>query len=227
MPNIIKPTYEILLDKSPKEMYKRIEEIGRTCYKSEDKVTEESHVKFVGDLIKRGHEAMIEHESITVCFTVDRGVTHELVRHRIASFAQESTRYCNYNNDKFGNEISVVDITEAIKMDPKMKKLDADTIFEIIEEWSSAMSDAEAHYLKMIELGATPQIARSVLPNSTKATIWITANIREWRSIFKLRADKPAHPQMREVMVPLLSDLKDILPVFFGDIDSENTWLEM
>lgn len=226
MPNFIKPSYEIFLSKTPEEMYKRIEQIGRTCYKSEDKVTDTSYNQFVRNLIKRGHEAMIEHESITVCFTMDRGVTHELVRHRIASFAQESTRYCNYNNDKFGSQIAVIDIEDAIKLDPKMKHMDATTIKLILEEWTHAMVDAEMHYLKMVDLGATPQIARGVLPTSTKATIWITANIREWRSIFKLRADKPAHPQMREVMLPLLGELKEKLPVFFDDIDSENTWLE-
>lgn len=226
MPNFIKPGYEIFLSKTPEEMYKRIEQIGRTCYKSEDKVTDTSHVQFVRNLIKRGHEAMIEHETITVCFTMDRGVANELVRHRIASFAQESTRYCNYNNDKFGSKISVVDIEDAIKLDPKMKNMDAGSIVLILREWTEAMQDAEKHYLKMIELGATPQIARGVLPTSTKATIWITANIREWRSIFKLRADKPAHPQMREVMLPLLKEFKETLPVFFDDIDSENTWFE-
>lgn len=226
MANIVKPNYEIFLNKSPEEMYQNIEKIGRTCYKSEDKITDTSHVQFIRGLISRGHEAMIEHEYMSVCFTVDRGVTHELVRHRIANFAQESTRYCNYSNDKFGNEISVIDIADAIQLDSKMKHMDAETIVEVLNVWNEAMLDAEKHYFKLIELGATPQIARGVLPTSTKATIWITANMREWRAIFKLRADKPAHPQMREVMLPLLYNLKNILPLFFEDIDAYGTWLE-
>ena len=225
MPNILKPGFEIFFNKPVVEMYKSIERIGRTCYKSEDRITDTSHITFLKSLINRGHEAMIEHESITVKFTVDRGVTHEMVRHRIASFAQESTRYCNYSNDKYGNEVSVIDIADAIKLDPKMRHMTADEIFAILEVWSDAMNDAEKHYLKMLELGATPQIARSVLPNSTKTDIWITANIREWRNIFKLRADTPAHPQMREVMIPLLMELKEQAPLFFEDIDPYYSWV--
>ena len=152
---------------------KHIERIGRVCYKSEGNITEdgESAKKFVKMLINRGHEAMIEHSSLSVKFTVDRGVSHELVRHRIASFAQESTRYVNYSLDKFGNEINVINIDNGIKLDRKMKNMDSDTIAAIIEEWSVAMEDAEKHYMKMMNLGATPQIARSVLPNSTKTLI--------------------------------------------------------
>ena len=164
---------------------------------------------------------MIEHSSMSVKFVVDRGVSHELVRHRIASFAQESTRYVNYSLDKFGNEINVIDIFGGIKLDNKMKNIDAQTINFIINEWYQAMGDAEKHYMKMMELGATPQIARSVLPNSTKTEITITANYREWRNFFKLRVPSTAHPQMREVTIPLLKELKTRLPIIFDDISEE------
>ena len=176
---IIKPSYEILTpisDGGIKEL-QHIEKIGRVCYKSEDRITDdgESAKKFVKMLINNGHEAMIEHSSLSVKFVVDRGVSHELVRHRIASFAQESTRYCNYSKDKFNNEINVIDITDGIALDTKMKKMTVGEISEIITEWFRAIEDAEKHYMRMIELGATPQIARSVLPTSTKTEITITA----------------------------------------------------
>lgn len=221
--NVLKAKYEILTPISEggiKEL-QHIERIGRVCYKSEDRITEdgESAKAFVKMLIDKGHEAMIEHSSLSVMFTVDRGVSHELVRHRIASFAQESTRYVNYSLDKFGNQINVIDITEGIQSDNKMKNLDAKTIELIINEWLLAMEDAERHYMRMLELGATPQIARSVLPNSTKTEITITTNFREWRTFFKLRVPNTAHPQMRQVTIPLLRELKGLIPVVFDDIE--------
>ena len=223
--NILKAGFEILTPISDGgiEELKHIEKIGRVCYKSEGKITEdgESAKKFVKMLINRGHEAMIEHSSLSVKFVVDRGVSHELVRHRIASFAQESTRYVNYSLEKFGNEINVIDIRDGINLDNKMKNMDSDTISAIMGEWCLAMEDAEKHYMKMIELGATPQIARSVLPNSTKTEITISANYREWRNFFKLRVPNTAHPQMREVTIPLLKELKCRLPIIFDDIEEE------
>lgn len=202
-----------------------IEKIGRVCYKSEDRITEdgESAKKFVGMLIKNGHEAMIEHSSLSVKFTVDRGVSHELVRHRIASFAQESTRYCNYANNKFGGECTYIDITPGMHLDTKMSNMSEEELNAVYEEWVLAMEDAEKHYMRMLELGATPQIARSVLPNSTKTEITITANYREWRNFFKLRVPKTAHPQMREVTIELLKELKTRVPVIFDDIEIENS----
>lgn len=223
--NVINASFEILtpISEGGINELKHIERIGRVCYKSEVNITEdgESAKKFVKMLINRGHEAMIEHSSLSVKFTVDRGVSHELVRHRIASFAQESTRYVNYSLDKFGNEINVIDINNGINLDGKMKNMDSDTIAAIIEEWSVAMEDAEKHYMKMMDLGATPQIARSVLPNSTKTEITITANYREWRNFFKLRVPATAHPNMREVAIPLLREIKNKLPIIFDDIEEE------
>lgn len=169
-------------------------------------------------LIEHGHEAMIEHSTLSVMFTVDRGVSHEMVRHRVASFAQESTRYCCYSKKKFGNAINVIDPKESIELDNKMAKLTSEEIDLIMNEWIEAMADAEKHYMNLIELGASAQFARSVLPNSTKTDITITANYREWRNIFKLRCASDAHPQIRQVMIQLLEELKKRIPVVFDDL---------
>lgn len=210
---IIEPSYEILTEISKggiKEL-QHIEKIARICYKSENLITEdgESAKKMVKMLIDRGHEAMIEHSSLSVKFTVDRGVSHELVRHRIASFAQESTRYCNYSKDKFDNCITFI-CPLFFKSDSKKYRF-----------WKHAMEIAEAYYFDLLNNGATPQEARSVLPNSTKTEITITANYREWRAFFKLRTAKVAHPQMVQVTRPLLRELKEKLPIIFDDIETE------
>ena len=221
--NKIKASYEILtpISEGGTKELQHIEKIGRVCYKSEDYITEdgESARKFVAMLIRNGHEAMIEHSFLSVKFTVDRGVSHELVRHRIASFAQESTRYCNYAKDKFGAECAFIDLEPGIMLDNKMKKMSGEEIALVMAEWTSAMEDAERHYMRLLELGATPQIASAVLPNSTKTEITVSANYREWRNFFKLRVPADVHPQMREVTIPLLKELKGMIPVIFDDIE--------
>ena len=214
---IIKPSYEILTpisDGGIKEL-QHIEKIGRVCYKSEDRITDdgESAKKFVKMLISNGHEAMIEHSSLSVKFVVDRGVSHELVRHRIASFAQESTRYCNYSKDKFGNEITVI-LPEYF--DTGMGTSSNSIVYN---DWKIACENSEKKYFALLKNGATPQEARSVLPNSLKTVIVMTANYREWRNFFKLRTPQSAHPQMREIAVPLLNELKTLIPVIFDDIE--------
>ena len=214
---IIKPSYEILTpisDGGIKEL-QHIEKIGRVCYKSEDRITDdgESAKEFVKMLISNGHEAMIEHSSLSVKFVVDRGVSHELVRHRIASFAQESTRYCNYSKDKFGNEITVI---LPCFFDTGMGILSNSLVYQ---EWKLACECAEERYFNLLKMGATPQQARTVLPNSLKTEITITANYREWRNFFKLRTAEASHPQMREVTIPLLKELKTFIPIIFDDIE--------
>ena len=216
---IIKPSYEILTpisDGGIKEL-QHIEKIGRVCYKSENRITDdgESAKKFVKMLISNGHEAMIEHSSLSVKFVVDRGVSHELVRHRIASFAQESTRYCNYSKDKFGNEITVI---LPCFFDTGMGILSNSLVYQ---EWKLACECAEERYFNLLKMGATPQQARTVLPNSLKTEITITANYREWRNFFKLRTAEAAHPQMREITIPLLKELKTFIPIIFDDIEIE------
>lgn len=205
---VIKPYYEILTPITGDEL-KRIEIAGRTCYKSEDKITDDSAAKFVRGLIKGGHEAMLEHSQLSVRFVVDRGVSHELVRHRIASFAQESTRYCNYSKDKFDGELTFI---------RPCFGSDEDKNYIV---WVWAMNAAESYYFDLLIHGAKPEEARTVLPNSLKTEVVMTANYREWRNFFKLRAARftgPAHPQMEEIAVPLLCELNSKIPVVFEDI---------
>lgn len=210
---IIQASYEILTPINGLEVLKLIERIGRVCYKSEDKITEDSCRAFIKKLIKSGHEAMIEHYSFSVKFICDRGVSHEIVRHRIAAFAQESTRYCNYSKAQFGKEITIID---PIFFD---KYNDGLCSPQMWDKWEKGCKDAEDAYFQLIDNGATPQEARSVLPNSLKTEIVMTANLREWRHFFKLRTANTAHPQMREVTRPLLSELKGLIPEVFDDIE--------
>lgn len=197
------------------QMLRNITEAGRVCYQSE-KIGGEAD--FVRSLIRRGHESVIEHEKISVVVTCDRGVTHEIVRHRIASYSQESTRFCNYTFEHFDGEAQFIDISNGITLDAKMSKLPPETVKAILEEWLDAMLIAEYHYKRMIELGATAQIARGVLPNSLKTQIVISMNLREWRHLFRLRTATDAHPQMREVAEMLLEAFRDVVPVVFEDL---------
>lgn len=203
---IIKAGFEIL--SATPDLEKTIELAGRTCYKSEDKITDDSAEAFVAKIRSINHESVLEHGSITVKFIVDRGVSHELARHRVASFSQESTRYCNYDKDKFGNEITVIDPRPAF---PDMNE-------KRFEDWRAACHYAEIHYAKMVQAGAKAQEARSVLPNSLKTEVVMTANPREWRHVIKLRAAEAAHPQMREVIVPMVAEFAYRWPALFGDL---------
>ena len=216
--NIVSPSFEIMTPIDGMEILKTIEAVGRTCYKSEDKITDNSCIQFVKTILKRGHEAVIEHFNITVRLVNDRGVSHEEVRHRVASVAQESTRYCNYGKDKFGG-VTYIDIRGGMELDGTVSKLTSEQFEAIYQEWLEDCKDAERHYLRMLELGASPQIARSVLNNSTKTEICITMNIREWRHFFKLRTAPAAHPQMREIATMLLKAFKFMIPVLFDDIE--------
>lgn len=212
---IIKPSFEVFEDlENPvftSMIMRKLETIGRTCYKSESNITDGSAGKFVRNLITRGHEAMLEHASMTVKFIVDRGVSHELVRHRMASFAQESTRYCNYSQDKFGNELTFIDpcfwTDEAHDLE--------------YEAWKKMCKASEDLYMAFQQYDVKPEEARSILPNSLKTEIWMTCNLREWRHVLKLRAAGTTgspHPQMVEIMVPVLEYFKQYLPDVFFDI---------
>jgi len=204
---IEKASYAIIDDINGRDILKKIELAGRTCYKSEDKIDEKTAKHFVKMIIKSGHESVLEHEKISVRIICDRGVSHELVRHRIASFSQESTRYCNYSKDRFRNEISCIL--------PYFWETDNEKY--II--WKNAMGEAEKAYLKLLELGAKPEEARNVLPNSLKTEIVVTMNLREWRHFFNLRTSIRSHPQMREIARPMLNEFKNKIPVVFDDIN--------
>lgn len=214
---LIKPSFEILTPIDRSQILKAIEVAGRTCYKSEDKITDDSASEFVEMIVGRGHLSVVEHRSVSVKFICDRGVSHELVRHRIASFSQESTRYCNYSKDKFDNQLTFI-IPSLSKIEPgegDRSDFGLHSHGEIL--WLNAMQSSQDIYNSLIQAKWSPQEARSVLPNSLKTEIIVTANLREWREIFRQRCSPAAHPQMRELMVPLRNEFQKVLPEIFGD----------
>lgn len=235
---LVKPSFEILDEEQLLSATIEIEVAARTCYKSEEKIEEGSDLSLIKLLKSRGHDAMLEFgPSMTVRFVCDRGVSHELVRHRLCSFAQESTRYCNYSKGKFNNQLtfiipswmenylpddnawcSIDDTSEITMLDlikseaSRNKKEGAEFL------WLRAMQQAECNYQHLIEAGWQPQQARAVLPNSLKTEIVVKANLREWRHIFIQRTSSAAHPQMRELMIPLLKRVQELVPVLFDDL---------
>ncbi|MBW8001727.1 MAG: FAD-dependent thymidylate synthase [Planctomycetes bacterium] len=205
------PAHEMLPCDTPIAL---IEHAGRTCYKSEDQITATSAINFVKMILKRGHESVLEHSAVTVKFVIDRGVSHEWVRHRLCAFSQESTRYCNYKGG-----VTFV-IPPWVDIDPG----DYDTPDDLGGEdqanydWAQLVYSTEETYMNLLHLGWSPQQARSVLPNSLKTELVVTANFREWRHIFKLRTAKAAHPQMQEIMIPTLKEFQKRVPVIFDGI---------
>jgi len=203
----IEPSFEFMNTIDSKQILEYIERAGRICYKSEDMITHNSSREFIQKILQSGHESVIEHEKITVKIICDRGVSHEIVRHRIASYSQESTRYCNYSKDKFGNELTLIRPFFWNK-DPEKYVI-----------WQETMQTIENNYNKLISMGAQPEEARSILPNSLKTEIVVTMNLREWRHFFKLRTSARAHPQMREITIPMLKRFKEEISIIFDDIE--------
>lgn len=206
---IIKPSFDIMTPLDGGAILRHIECCGRVCYKSEDKITDDSAEAFVSQILQRGHEAVLEHYSFSVHFICDRGISHEIVRHRLASYCQESTRYCNYSLGRFGREITVIE--------PLYLAQDTRGWYQ----WAAGCMIAEREYFDLLDWGCSPQEARAVLPNSLKTEIVMTANIREWRHFLQLRTSPAAHPQMRELVIPLLRELQKKIPVCFDDINPE------
>lgn len=207
---IIDPSYKIESLSAASEILQNIERAARTCYKSENRITADSAKKFVGDLLSNDPPrlSVIEHEHMTVRLVCDRGVSHELVRHRLVSYSQESTRYCNYGKGKYGNEITVIAPYFFVGVD----------YTEEYALWKNSCKYAEGAYLSLLEGGAKPELARSVLPNSLKTEIVTTANLRQWGHIFYQRTSPKAHPQMRQLMLPLLGEVKCRVPLVFDDL---------
>lgn len=203
---IIEPGFEIISPVDGAQALRHLELCGRVCYKSEDAMGEDSAIRLVRHMLERGHESPIEHFSLSVRIICDRGVSHEWVRHRVASYSQESTRYCNYSKSKFGSEITFI------------RPYFCEEGSAQYAEWVAAMQAAERAYFRLLELGARSEDARSVLPNSTKTEFICTMNLREWRHFFKLRCAEAAHPAMRELSVPLLARFKTLIPVVFDDL---------
>ena len=232
---LIEPSYEIIRMESRENILKWLESVGRTAYKSEDKITDESATTFIENIVKRGHLSVIEHASMSVRFIVDRGISHELVRHRLASYTQSSTRFCSYNKDKFDNQITF--IRPMWFKDYKAGVYNFDTVSKIYSDrdsfegysqeqinwilesnWISQMCMAEKAYMHLLKNGWKPEQARSVLPNALQTEVVATANLREWIHILSLRSSKASHPQIQQVMKPLLAEVQTILPEIFGDI---------
>ena len=188
-----------------KKIMKRIERACRTCYRSEGNITEDSYKNLIKNCINRGHESVLEQEKITVRIYNDIGSYKDLTRHRFASFSVESTRYCSYNKDKYGNQISVIN---PVYIEDK----------KIYEVWKNTIEEMEKGYMKLKELGATTDMCRNLLPHSTAAEYTMTANIREWKHIFSLRANNHVHPAIRQVTIPLLKYFKEQMPDIFDDV---------
>lgn len=229
---LMKPNFELIDKINSLEIYKKIESIGRVCYKSEDKITDDSYIGFIKGLLKRAHESVIEHVNITGKFICDRGVMAELTRHRICSFSIESSRYCNYkDNVTFIIPTWMINIQEGeYKVKFNYEELPIKHIIEgpeflnhseDINTWIRSCSKCENDYLQLLEIGWNPQQARSVLPNSLKTEIVVTANLREWRHIFRLRLAKTAHPDMQTVMRIAFNKMYEKIPLFFEDIKIE------
>lgn len=210
---IIEPSHRFIAQPNRATAYRRIAESMRNCYRAELAAMPKTDSEMVEKAMKMGHLSVIEHASVTVNITCDRGVSHELVRHRLASYSQESSRYCSYNGEKFGREITVVR--------PSWAHGDALASAKYAT-WLRSMEEAERAYMEMLDNLATPQEARAVLPNSLATKIAMTANMREWIHVFRLRCDLPAHPDMRATMKPILMDMLDEYPHIFQPV---HNWL--
>ena len=209
---ITQPQVLVPQDNFNSNLLKKLERYARVCYKSEGKMKPDGDPDFLKSKLSLGHESVIEHEKATVMFVVDRGISHEIVRHRIAAYSQESTRYCSYNNDKFGNEITVIE--------PFFFKNDVNKYVT----WRETCQFLEDQYFNLLNLNCSAQESRSILPNSLKTEIIVTYNMREWRHFFKLRCSSAAHPQMRQVTIPLLLMFKERLSVLFDDIEYDRSF---
>jgi thymidylate synthase (FAD) len=220
---VIKQSWVFEEEVETDKILKKLEMAGRTCWKSEDKCTLTSAPTFVKGILTKNHESVIEHHSISVRIITNRAITHEIVRHRLASYSQESTRYANYSRDKFGNEITVilplwfydvadksfVDVSGSPELTAKLEQYNI---------WLESIESSQKAYLQLLGMGQMAQEARGVLPNDLKTEIVVTMNLRSWRHFFRLRTDKAAHPQIRELASSMLIEFKAKLPVIFEGI---------
>jgi len=234
---IVNQSWEFLEDYLPRTLLLVIEDAGRTCYKSNENKTKNSEFAFVSNIIRNGHHSVLEHGVVSAKIITDRGVTHELVRHRIASYSQESTRYCNYSKDKFGNQLTFIKPVWCNKIRTGEYPVVWDGLYgnctksdylfvypdtpkdekaEAIWFWNMAV--CERDYMKLLENEWPAQYARDVLPNSLKTEIVVTMNLREWRHFFSLRTSIKAHPQMRQLALDMLKGFAEEVPIIFDDI---------
>jgi len=238
---LVKPSFKIESELDPFYIIRHIEKAIKKSYKLEKENSYEEAQEYIRKRIRAGHTSVIEHFSFSVSFIVNRGFTHEIVRHRLASFTQESTRYCNYSKDRFGHHLTFI-IPPWLNLEEGEYVLVKNNTSNVIEvypsgspfmyystemksltvnghRWLLNLLKSEEDYMDLIKDGWKPEQARDILPHALKTEIFITANLKEWRWIFHERYSKAAHPQMIEMMGPLLEDLKNRLPVFFEDIN--------
>jgi thymidylate synthase (FAD) len=194
-------------------LLRKIEWCGRISHRSEDQRTNISYDRFIrAVVIGHGDWSITEHASATVDFLVDRGITHEIVRHRIASYTQESTRFVNYEKKMPASFICPTEI---------ISTHEADENSHLNGIWNSLIDQCELAYKRLVQNGCKPQIARSVLPNALASRLIATMNLRTWRHFFIMRTCKEAHPQMREVTIPLLKQFQECIPILYEDIVPE------
>lgn len=226
---IIKQYHEIKTEIDTEKIMSHLEWCGRTCYQSNGLIKENSADKFIKTIINSGHLSVIEHQNLTVKFITNRGVSHELVRHRLASYSQESTRYCAYNKDKFGSQLTFIQpswFTQDVVGEHDIKWIgvygrdikEASILNKKENRWFWNCAICERDYLRLIYEGAKPEEARDILNNSIKTEIVVSCNVRQWREIFNQRCSRDAHPDIRNLMIPLLKELKEKLPILFEDI---------
>lgn len=213
-------------DYNPQKILKNLERACRTCYRSENLITEDSYKKLLKNCITRGHESILEHEKITIRMICDIGVYKDLTRHRFGSFSIESTRYCNYGKDKFDNEIKFIKPVFYTKTwIDRQYEGSARSIEENKSEiWYHTMEDIEKRYMDMTKIGCTPDEMRMILPHSTAAEVTMTANIREWKHILDLRTKQMAHPAIRQILIPLLLKFKQDMPEIFDSIEYDTNF---
>lgn len=225
---IIKPRFQILSRLNERNILRHLERCGRICYKSEDKINDDSCYKFIKMLLSRGHESVIEHYSFTVKFVCSRSLSHQLVRHRLCSFSEQSQRYCNFETKVEMGIILPYWLDDNDKRRIKNKSFSStlqvpNNISLKCQHWLDTVIESIVSYGILIRNNSemTPQQVRSILPNAAKTEIVCTANLRQWRHILKLRTSKGADPEIKELMIPLLNKLKEKLPTIFGDIEVE------
>jgi len=208
---VIKPSIEILTPFDfMVEQLKIIELAGRNCYKSEDKICEGSYNKMIGMLRTLKHESVMEHASITVRMIGSRAMSHQLVRHRIAAYSQESQRYCNYGKGKFGSQITFI---EPIGFDSWSETARLN--------FTKGLESSEQFYLQSIQDGVKAEDARGLLPNQVKTEVVVTMNLRSWRHFLKLRCDKHSQSEIRFLAKEILKAFHMEMPIVFKDLADE------
>lgn len=236
---IIRPYANVIETHGPEEILKKIEQAARISHRSEDLIKENSAERFIRDVIvRRGDWSVVEHACVTVEFVVDRGITHELVRHRLFSYTQESTRFVNYEKKMPPSFIYPKPEVECELClsgeEPHYRSYGSESgwihpekcVCPYNDIWLGGIQEAENRYIALLKTGWRPQEARSVFPNALAAKIWMTGNLRNWRHFFTMRTTKEAHPQMRQVTIPLLKKFQENIPVLYEDIEPEASQLD-